>query len=214
MLVTNDLRQVAKGEETANAWMATAQLSAVERMALVAGSVVKAIVVADDARGLRLALPSESRPRSQGKDAVSPSPDAVSRHPKRRSAVMGLKDVPVGAFLLNNLKTGQRLEGRVVHSTPQAAFVAANVFRRAKGGVVAEVSGLLRKADVPRDLLSTSRRLSGQGPLMEKGSRVAVYVKEVFKNAGYVSAAASATTRLTVDCSKARVLHHRPQSHP
>lgn len=127
---------------------------------------------------------------------------------------MGLKDVPVGAFLLNNLKSGQRLEGRVVHSTPQAAFVAANVFRRAKGGVVAEVSGLLRKADVPRDLLSTSRRLSGQGPLMEKGSRVVVYVKEVFKNAGYVSAAASATTRLTVDCSKARVLHHRPQSHP
>lgn len=156
-----------------------AQLTPVERMALVAGSVMKAIVVGGDSDGLRLELPSQSRPRREGSDAA-----AVSQQPQRRTAVVGLKDVPVGAFLLNNLKTGQRLEGRVVHSTPQAAFVAANVFRRAKGGVVAEVNGLLRKADVPRDLLSPSRRLSGQGPLMEKGSRVAVYVKEVFKNAG------------------------------
>lgn len=163
--------------------MAAARLTAAERMALVAGSAVKAIVIKEDARGLHLMLPSDSSDsRPPRKDSARP--DAAVRLKRRHGAVVGLKDVPADAFLLNTLKTGQRLEGNVVHSTSQAAFVAANVFRRAKGGIVAEVNGLLRKEDIPRDLLSTSRRLSGQGPLMEKGSRVTVYVKEVFKNAG------------------------------
>lgn len=191
--------------------MGTSRLSSSERMALVAGNMVKVRVTGEDPTGeLRVSLPDSNGDsidsyRSNVKPSTKSTNNRVgasnsnysnnqnSNKQKRSYGTSSsansapvMTEVPANGLLLNNLKTGHKLEGIVVHATPQVAFVAAGVYRKAKGGVFAEVNGLLRKDDISRDILSPSRRYSQQGPLLDKGSKLTVYVKEVFKNAGYV----------------------------
>lgn len=82
---------------------------------------------------------------------------------------------PASGQLLNQLKTGMKLEGTVASRTQYATFVNVNVIRKGKGGTFTEVNGMLHKADI----LPHSSKSQ-----MQKGDAVTVYVKEVFKNSG------------------------------
>ncbi len=93
---------------------------------------------------------------------------------------------PAGAILLNSLKTGMRLRGSVVNSTPYASFIGANVYRPGRGGVFVEVNGMLHKSDVADFVLKNYGKLDKpfNAPFLDKGTSIPVYVKEVFKNCG------------------------------
>ena len=97
--------------------------------------------------------------------------------------------------ILSQLKTGHPLKGVVASSTAYAAFISAKVFRAGKGGSFTEVNGMLHKSDISPELLSSlkkkqktsiknSKGKDSQGELLEKGTELDVYVKEVYKNSG------------------------------
>ena len=89
--------------------------------------------------------------------------------------------LPEGAIFLNTLKTGMELQGTVQSSTNYAAFVSANVYRAATGGRACEINGLLHKVDI----------VDGSNVILNpntgKGTKLKVYVKEVFKQSGRFS---------------------------
>jgi hypothetical protein len=102
---------------------------------------------------------------------------------------------PANAVLLNSLKCGMKLEGTVQSCTLYAAFVMANVYRQATGGTWREVNGMLHTSDIiqPHRLLpkrmglnaapSVARAKLGQMSI-EAGTKLTVYVKDVFPNSG------------------------------
>ena len=89
--------------------------------------------------------------------------------------------LPEGAIFLNTLKTGMELQGVVQSSTNYAAFVSANVYRAATGGRACEINGLLHKVDI----VDGSNQILN--PNTGKGTKLKVYVKEVFKQSGRFS---------------------------
>ena len=89
--------------------------------------------------------------------------------------------LPEGAIFLNTLKTGMELQGVVQSSTNYAAFVSANVYRAATGGRACEINGLLHKVDI----VDGSNLILN--PNTGKGTKLKVYVKEVFKQSGRFS---------------------------
>ena len=106
---------------------------------------------------------------------------------------------PPPGQLLNTLKTGMKLEGTVVSSTPYAAFVGTGTYRMAKGGRYAPVNAFLHKDDLDEVTAQAAKRWRQeqqrqQGSrqsgarldltLLQKGTPLTVYVKEVYKNSG------------------------------
>lgn len=184
--------QIRDGDQISKAWMETSILSSTERLALMVGNVMKVRVVREHPGDIfQVTIPSEANEAISkfSSSANSNSNGQIKNKNGRRdpSIKTGITQVPADGILLNQLKTGQMLKGIVVHATPQLAFISTNVYRHAKGGVFAEVNGLLHKSDMSEDVLSQSRRYSNQGPVLDKGSLITVYVKEIFKNSGYNS---------------------------
>jgi hypothetical protein len=99
------------------------------------------------------------------------------------------------AKLLNTLKVGQLLVGRVVQSTEYAAFLECGVVRKAKGGTLASVTAFLHKTDIPHPYClhsNDAERDSGVGGnservVINKGMHIPVYVKDIFKNQGRIT---------------------------
>lgn len=106
-------------------------------------------------------------------------------------------------LLLNDLKTGMELHGYVIQSTPYSAFLNVGVFRPGKGGVLKKTSAFLHRTDIHEDLLkaltlqqggtNSSSNISSSSPsssntnsslLLNRGVKLTVFVKEVFKNSG------------------------------
>lgn len=183
--------------------MSTKSLHPSERLALTSGSVLKVRIVGEDSAGFTVTLPfqqTQTKPVSEPQSRVQSQAPFQSKQPFRKAdntynnnrdtrkprpaakEVKGLTEVPADGIMLNVLKTGHKLQAEVLHSTYACAFVSCNVYRRAKGGLVAQASGLLRREDVPKTLLSPASKKT----LLDKGEKLTVYVKEVFKNAGYV----------------------------
>lgn len=102
---------------------------------------------------------------------------------------------PANGVLLKSLKCGTKLEGTVQSCTLYAAFVMANVYREATGGTWKEVNGMLHTSDIiqPHRLLPKRMGLNsaptvGRAKLgqmsIEAGTKLTVYVKDVFPNSG------------------------------
>lgn len=183
--------------------MSTKCLHPSERLALTSGSVIKVRIVGEDSAGFTVTLPfqqTQAKPVSEPQSRVQSTAPFQSKAPFRKGdnnynnhhnsrkprpvkkEAQGLTEVPADGIMLNVLKTGHKLQAEVLHSTYACAFVSCNVYRRAKGGLVAQASGLLRREDVPKTLLSPASKKT----LLDKGEKLTVYVKEVFKNAGYI----------------------------
>lgn len=102
--------------------------------------------------------------------------------------------LPPNSHFLNQLKTGNKMKGIVASSTAYAAFINAKVYRAGKGGMLTEVNGMLHKNDISPELLGKLKKQSpsAKSPkgakfpndLLEKGTEIDVYVKEVYKNSG------------------------------
>ena len=109
-------------------------------------------------------------------------------------------------LILTDLKAGMRIEGTITHCTQYAAFVTAEVFRKGKGGVFTEVTGLLHA----KDMLGAKSKVIEEGGkktyifekkndvFLAKDKKVTVFVKEVWKNSGRFTL----TVDPTVDKSK------------
>ena len=144
-----------------------------------------------------------SKDQSQAKSIASSSsrPSANTQEINKKEKIQKTKMTktssapPVSGNMLNQLKTGRPLKGVVVSCTPYAAFVSAKVFRASKGGTYTEVNGMLHKNDISQDILDAQKRKlatmgnkakGSQPDFLEKGTQLNVYVKEVFKNSGWV----------------------------
>ena len=112
---------------------------------------------------------------------------SASKRPNARTNTKGTPSrgntpkLPEGAIFLNTLKTGMELQGIVQSNTNYAAFVSANVYRAATGGRACEINGLLHKVDI----VDGSNLILN--PNTGKGTKLKVYVKEVFKQSGRFS---------------------------
>jgi hypothetical protein len=132
----------------------------------------------------------ESSSSSSSSSSLKPS-----QTPPKLAAAKSPKPHP--GLLLDELKTGFELQGTVITSTPYAAFISAKVFRKGKGGSFSEVNGMLHKNDISdQALLALNPPSSGTNKksnslnsnladLLNRGSKLTVYVKEVYKNSGY-----------------------------
>lgn len=162
-------------------------LSAQERLAIQSGSMLRVAITGQDKNGYIASLPGRSSSVIESRnDFGRPQQAGGRRYDNNNKPKPVLPTTPPGP-LMNNLKTGMKFEGTVKHVTPYAAFVDANIFRRAKGGVFAPVNGLLSKHDMSEDVINRdqdSNSRQRKAFALEKGSKVAVYVKEVYKNAG------------------------------
>lgn len=138
------------------------------------------------------------------------SPDQLLMKAKQRPGSLSLASSPTAddtsstfdtnsdnRLLLNNIKTGLRLEGVVAHSTPYNAFINCKVYRRGKAGYLTEVQGMLNNEDIPSEVKKIARKEYEMEllrnneeinefkiPLLPKGAPLTVYVKEVLKQAG------------------------------
>lgn len=106
--------------------------------------------------------------------------------------------IPSGGVLLSNLKTGMELEGIVQSCTAYAAFISAGVYRAGKAGSFQAINGMLHKVDIiDRSFLTVgSRKPSSRNNrgydseentaegIISVGTRIKVYVKEVYKQSG------------------------------
>lgn len=117
---------------------------------------------------------------------------AVAFTPVKQTAKAHL---PADGVLLKTLKCGTKLQGTVQSCTLYAAFIMANVYREATGGTWKEVNGMLHTSDIiqPHRLLPKRMGLNAAPAAVraklgemtiEPGSKLAVYVKEVFPNSG------------------------------
>lgn len=180
------------------ATMPTKNLSMTERLALTTGSIMQVYVtkVEDDNIQVSLKSTSESSNQSMKKPRSFNDNDVISKSTKgKKNQIRNSADVP--GTLLNNLKTGMRLEGKVVSSSHYGAFIEAKIFRASKGGSFKEIVGLLNKNDV---ILNGKKNKLSTQEVLSNGAPIAVYVKEVWKNSGRFT--------LTMDptISKAKIL--------
>ena len=120
---------------------------------------------------------SVNQPWDNSSKRTSTSARTVTKTPSRGNT----PKLPEGAIFLNTLKTGMELQGVVQSSTNYAAFVSANVYRAATGVRACEINGLLHKVDI----VDNSNVILN--PNTGKGTKLKVYVKEVFKQSGRFS---------------------------
>lgn len=128
-----------------------------------------------------------------------------SNHPPVTAAGATAK-VKAPKLLLNDLKTGMELHGYVIQSTPYSAFLNVGVFRPGKGGVLKKTSAFLHRSDIHGDMLrvltlqqggansnssssssspsSSSSNSNSSSLLLNRGVKLTVFVKEIFKNSG------------------------------
>ena len=125
-----------------------------------------------------------------------------SNHPPVTAAAAKVK---APKLLLNDLKTGMELHGYVIQSTPYSAFLNVGVFRPGKGGVLKKTSAFLHRSDIHGDMLrvltlqqggansnssssssspSSSSNSNSSSLLLNRGVKLTVFVKEIFKNSG------------------------------
>lgn len=90
---------------------------------------------------------------------------------------------------LSDLKIGMQLEGVVVSCSGFAAFLDLNVYRTTAKAGNSKVNAILYHSDMKDDVVLSTRKW-GLGSdkdrtVIEKGTRLTVYVKELLKNQGY-----------------------------
>lgn len=178
-------------------------LSPMERLTFQAGSVVQVKVTDIDGENVivapRSSKYSESKTKSGPKynfaewDPSLSNPfrssgskdfKQVSSINKRANSIQAQQQAP--GPMLATMKTGMSFLGTVISVTQYAAFVDINVFRKSKGGTFTRVSGMLHYSDLAdKAIFATNRKaMRTRLPVLDKGTRVKVYVKEVLKNAG------------------------------
>jgi predicted RNA-binding protein with RPS1 domain len=182
-----------KGFDTPyTAKMSTGSLRPNEKLALQAGSVMKVVVTKADGAGIWVSLDRSSSSGDTDASISKKSPPNVyeGNHPVAKKTVTRKEP----ALILNNLKTGTKLQGTVTADTHYAAFVDVHVYRHSKGGAYTKLHGMLHSTDQKHHIKKGE---------IEKGKNITVYVKEVFKNSGKFS--------LTLDptINKAKVLETR-----
>jgi DNA-directed RNA polymerase subunit E'/Rpb7 len=100
-----------------------------------------------------------------------------------------------GSIMLSDLKCGMSLDAEVVSCTLYGAFLKCKVFRVASGGTFKPVNGFLHTSDIiekhrlipTRFGNSITLKQSLDELVIERGQKIRVFVKEVFKNSGCVS---------------------------
>jgi hypothetical protein len=192
-------------------YMPAGELSSTERLALQTGSIMQVYVEEVTGSSVKVSLHSRggssgSKPRMYDADITS-ALGTIAEPPKRqkersksgkhrRSEIQAIP-TPDADKLLNNLKTGIQLTGIISSCTHYAAFIDVGIFRAGKSGSFTPVNGMLHKDDVPDGLSPLVRRESNgrkerafestDGTILQKGSEVTVYVKEVYKNSGRIT---------------------------
>jgi hypothetical protein len=186
--------------------MSTKFLSSTERLAIQAGSVMQVYVSKmDGSDEVQVSLkPIDGSKPITIKETVKsnqisfkPAEGRLQTLPsKPKFLVSGAAKLPSGGLLLNNLKTGMELEGTVHSCTNYAAFISANIYRAGKAGTFQTINGMLHKVDIlDKSVLSTGNRksMNARGSrgyeekeegIITKGTKIKVYVKEVFKQSG------------------------------
>ena len=153
--------------------MDSKKLSTNERLALHAGAIMQVYVskIHSDNK-IQVSLKPENNNGGKKMQVKSQFEDGTYRGGTNRPPKAVSK--PPNGILLNNLKTGMKLEGIVTSNTHYAAFINANIYRAAKGGTFTEVNGMLHRSE-------SAAKLYDQA---SKGSKITVYVREVYKNSG------------------------------
>lgn len=133
--------------------MPTKNLSPTERLALQTGSVLQVFISNVSGKSIQVSLkpPSKNGDGSRiqpgtMRDASFPSKSSNFKNRKTSSSptlVSQKSTVPPTGTMLNQLKTGMKLEGVVTSNTQYAVFVDTNVFRTSKGGTFTSVNGKL-----------------------------------------------------------------------
>lgn len=125
-------------------------------------------ILGKDAQGYNVALPSQL---GNDKGAVKLEP-------------VGAPVAP--GPLLTNLTTGMQLQGVVDSCATYAAWLNVGIYRVGKGGRFVPVNAMLHKSDIELKLLKELQnyRSTNFHNLLEKGTKVTVYVKEVSKQSG------------------------------
>lgn len=98
-------------------------------------------------------------------------------------------DTKLNAINLSNLTIGMKLEGKVVSCSGYAAFIDVNVIRMTpKSNIPVKVNGMLYQSDMTDDAILYTRKNIARDVenklILEKGSMIPVYVRDVFKSAG------------------------------
>lgn len=196
------------------ALLSTNNLTWQERMTLQVGAMMQLFVSDIDGESLHVSLqPSSTGSATSGspepllKNLASTFGETSAKKSRISKPVAPPKIIPfdTSGILLNNLKTGMKLEGTVHSCTSYAAFVTAGVQRAGKGGNFKIENGMLHKSDIPKHMLPKGAGHGTSKPLLEAGSRVTVYVKEVFKNSGRFS------VTMDPNFDKAQVLEEKMQ---
>ena len=160
------------------------KLSRSEKLALQSGAVLQVSIVEQDDKGYTVDISGRKKHNS-----IDDFPNAMLQkyESTQKPVAAKPKAPPKGGLILNGLKTGFKLEGKVVSSTMHNVFVMANVFRIGKGGRFAPVTAIMHKSDISTEILEKAQR-GKKDPksmeLMTKNTPITVYVKEVFKNSG------------------------------
>jgi hypothetical protein len=163
--------------------MSAKALSPAEKMILQSGAVMKVNIVGQEGDSYTVSLPISSK-----LDSIKPFQRPVSKKiVNKHAAPVDTKPKVLSAPgpLLVSLKTGMPLTGTVSFSTSYAAFLDVGVFREGKGGIAVPVNAMLHRLDLDKKLLrDVQYKRSYTKNLIEKGTSINVYVKEVFKNSG------------------------------
>jgi hypothetical protein len=190
--------------------MSTKFLSSTERLALQTGSVMQVYVSKvgeNDQVQVALKPIDGSKPlvlrevvdKSGEVKMFKPVQVRVNTLAQKSQATNLASKVPNGGLLLSNLKTGMELMGTVESCTNYAAFVSANIYRSGKSGTFQTVNGMLHKFDIldKSYLTAGTRKSTGtrnnrgydsveSAPegIISVGTKLKVYVKEVYKQSG------------------------------
>ena len=181
-------------DEAVDIFMPASSLNAAERLALQTGTVMQVRVVSVCGNQVEVGMSSPMTDASDfnaGRGRDTHGTTAVvgkKRNTNRRHHKQAPPDL-----LLNNLKTGMQLQGRVVSCTHYAAFVDVGVSRPSKGSTFAPANAMLHRSDIPGAEALVSKKGYGRkeyafqgadGTIFERGASVTVFVKEVYKNSG------------------------------
>eukprot|EP01035_Chromulina_nebulosa_P016835 gene16835-22320_t len=139
------------------AYMPTKSLSPTEKLALQSGTIMQLYVTNSDENTLQVSLKENSKPVIIPRSVSNSSIN--NKNVRKINNNKSNEMPPVSSLLLNNLKTGTKLSGYVASSTPYAAFINVDVVRKGKG-------------------------VQSNGGILEKGTKLVVFVKEVWKNSG------------------------------
>jgi hypothetical protein len=198
--------QIRNGGKTSKASMSTKLLSPTERLALQTGSVMQVYISKVDADDLvQVSLkPIDGIKSVVIREAVTEKAELKTFKPVRvltkpsKASDKAAPKLPSGGVLLSNLKTGMELDGIVQSCTAYAAFISAGVYRAGKAGSFQAINGMLHKVDIiDRSYLTVGSRKYGSRNnrgydsgennvegIISVGTRIKVYVKEVYKQSG------------------------------